>query len=331
MGFRFGKSIKLGGGLKLNLSKKGVGISAGVKGARVGIGPKGVRTTMSIPGTGLSYTSESSFKSIGKTSRRLPAIGDNYSGKTAEELAYPLQKVIGNGWLILSIVFLFSIPGIPVFGIGATIICGFLYYKALSNPINKSSKKYNEGRNAYLKGEFDKAEGLLSEAVSLNESNTGANLLLSILYHDIKKDYQSSVKYMEKFYEQNPNNIVAKFTLADSYFELGRYDKAIDLLQSFKLDGFEDYENQRMLLIGRCFYEKGQYELAIEQFKNGPANKRTMNEQVMESKYWLGLAYLKAGDKQKAKTQLARVYSEDVNYKDIQKYVAELGLVGFTD
>ena len=41
MGFRFRKSIKLGGGFRLNLSKSGFGISGGVKGARVGIGPRG--------------------------------------------------------------------------------------------------------------------------------------------------------------------------------------------------------------------------------------------------------------------------------------------------
>lgn len=59
MGFRFQKRINLGGGVRLNLSKSGVGVSAGVKGARVGIGPKGSRTTLSVPGTGLSYVKES--------------------------------------------------------------------------------------------------------------------------------------------------------------------------------------------------------------------------------------------------------------------------------
>jgi hypothetical protein len=60
MGFRFRKSIKLGP-FRLNLSKNGVGVSAGVKGARVGVGPRGVRTTLSAPGTGMSYVSEQKF------------------------------------------------------------------------------------------------------------------------------------------------------------------------------------------------------------------------------------------------------------------------------
>ncbi len=54
MGFNFRKSINLGGGLKLNLGKKSVGISAGVKGARVSVNSKGRKSaTLSIPGTGI--------------------------------------------------------------------------------------------------------------------------------------------------------------------------------------------------------------------------------------------------------------------------------------
>lgn len=63
MGFNFRKSINLGGGLKLNLGKKSVGISAGVKGARVSVNSKGRKSaTLSIPGTRISYTKTSTKK-----------------------------------------------------------------------------------------------------------------------------------------------------------------------------------------------------------------------------------------------------------------------------
>ncbi|ENY8599127.1 DUF4236 domain-containing protein [Clostridioides difficile] len=63
MGFNFRKSINLGGGLKLNLGKKSVGISAGVKGARVSVNSKGRKSAkLSIPGTGISYTKTSTKK-----------------------------------------------------------------------------------------------------------------------------------------------------------------------------------------------------------------------------------------------------------------------------
>lgn len=57
MGFRFRKSIKLLGSTKVNISHKSIGISAGVKGARLSINSKrGITGTVSIPGTGISYS-----------------------------------------------------------------------------------------------------------------------------------------------------------------------------------------------------------------------------------------------------------------------------------
>lgn len=56
MGFNFRKSLNLGKGLKLNIIKSGIGLSLGTKGIRVSSGPKGNKLTLSIPGTGISYT-----------------------------------------------------------------------------------------------------------------------------------------------------------------------------------------------------------------------------------------------------------------------------------
>lgn len=60
MGFRYRKSINLGGGFRINLSKSGIGYSWGTKGYRVTKTARGTtRRTYSIPGTGLSYIQES--------------------------------------------------------------------------------------------------------------------------------------------------------------------------------------------------------------------------------------------------------------------------------
>lgn len=61
MGMRFRKSINLGG-VRINLSKSGLGFSAGTKGFRVTkMANDRTRTTASIPGTGVSYVKETSF------------------------------------------------------------------------------------------------------------------------------------------------------------------------------------------------------------------------------------------------------------------------------
>lgn len=58
MGFNFRKSLKIAPGVRLNITKKGLSsVSLGGRGARVNLGKKGTKTTVGIPGTGLSYSS----------------------------------------------------------------------------------------------------------------------------------------------------------------------------------------------------------------------------------------------------------------------------------
>lgn len=64
MGLRFRKSVKIAPGVRLNISKKSVGISAGVKGYRKSINSSGrVTTSIVVPGTGVSYVKTENLKS----------------------------------------------------------------------------------------------------------------------------------------------------------------------------------------------------------------------------------------------------------------------------
>ncbi len=60
MGLRFRKSINIGKHFRVNLSKKGVGYSYGVKGYRHTVSADGKeKDTFTIPGTGISHVSSS--------------------------------------------------------------------------------------------------------------------------------------------------------------------------------------------------------------------------------------------------------------------------------
>lgn len=56
MGLRIRRSVKLMPGVRLNIGKRGMSISAGKRGATVNLSKRGVRTTVGIPGTGISYS-----------------------------------------------------------------------------------------------------------------------------------------------------------------------------------------------------------------------------------------------------------------------------------
>lgn len=108
MGMRFRKSIKLGGGTKLNLSKSGVGISTGVKGFRVSKNTSGrSRVTASLPGTGLSYVNE--FGSSGISAGDSTPSSGTSSGSSGKGPKKNRGKLIGSLVMILLVLVLIGL------------------------------------------------------------------------------------------------------------------------------------------------------------------------------------------------------------------------------
>ncbi|MED1508724.1 DUF4236 domain-containing protein [Bacillus proteolyticus] len=69
MGFGFRKSFKIAPGVRVNVGKRGVGVSAGTKGLRYSVHSSGrSQVTAGIPGTGISYTNSLSSGRKYKTS-----------------------------------------------------------------------------------------------------------------------------------------------------------------------------------------------------------------------------------------------------------------------
>lgn len=64
MGLRFRKSFRVLPGVKINLSKTGTSLSLGGRGASVNLGRKRVRTTVGLPGSGLSYSEDASYGEV---------------------------------------------------------------------------------------------------------------------------------------------------------------------------------------------------------------------------------------------------------------------------
>ncbi|AHK80784.1 hypothetical protein M911_14350 [Ectothiorhodospira haloalkaliphila] len=69
MAFRFQRRIRIAPGLRLNVSKRGVGLSAGVPGASISLGRRGAYGNVGIPGTGLSYRTKLRKSASGSTGR----------------------------------------------------------------------------------------------------------------------------------------------------------------------------------------------------------------------------------------------------------------------
>lgn len=136
MGIRFRKSIKVGNA-RINLSKSGIGWSVGTKGLRYTKTANGrSKTTVSVPGTGVSYVSESSSKRKKNESERYADTRPSGEGNAQPTSRYGAGKrsniLKWCGIIISAVLFLGSIPSLSSFL--------FLAELFLILPIKKSTR-----------------------------------------------------------------------------------------------------------------------------------------------------------------------------------------------
>lgn len=96
MGLRFRRSIKLAPGLRVNLSRSGVSLSAGVRGASVTVGKRGTYANVGLPGSGISYRKRLDKRSASPTVIKDKLvqclIDDNLQLKFFDEVGEPLPE-----------------------------------------------------------------------------------------------------------------------------------------------------------------------------------------------------------------------------------------------
>lgn len=152
MGIKFRKSIKLGPA-RINLSKSGVGYSVGGKGVRVTKkAGGGTRTTVGIPGTGISYSSDSKKKTTRKKaspSKTTVASRSSTSTTTTTSTASTASSTQTNGCLIGCLSFVLLI-GAFIWAcvnwktlLGAAILAAAAYIGIIAYKIKRSQKPEN--------------------------------------------------------------------------------------------------------------------------------------------------------------------------------------------
>lgn len=131
MGFRIKKSYKIGG-VRLNLSKSGIGASVGVKGARVGISGKGKAYT-SIGGKRITSTSKSYKINIPTYSRK----------KTSVKTSTPVYEGLSTAILGLSVL---AAIGMYPENIAAPVLMAVMIsiYKIIKFKLNSKIKKFKK-------------------------------------------------------------------------------------------------------------------------------------------------------------------------------------------
>lgn len=118
MGFSFRKSFNLGGA-RINLSKSGIGASAGVKGFRVTKTANGsLRKTFTLPGTGIRHISESS-----KAKEKAAPATELHNTAFEKKALKNIFRIIGIVGMIPSLLLSLIMPGAGLIGLLVSIGC----------------------------------------------------------------------------------------------------------------------------------------------------------------------------------------------------------------
>ena len=224
MGLYFRKSVNLGGGLRLNFSKSGIGLSGGVKGARISTGPRGTYMNLSIPGTGIGYRTK-----IGGSNKTYRS--------TSTSTRYPYQKTIVNEYT----------------GETRTVRASTqweLNEQVRNTEIRMQNNELRARRNAEIESQKEKAEQLTKEVKEVQ--NSFRTIIASTIKVNDRLDWNKQLKneiYPEFFFKE-PQPTKNKLGILGSLF--GKSDDYEDRLKA--------YEERKTKALQEYFTAKQEFE-----------------------------------------------------------------------
>ncbi|MDD3886785.1 MAG: tetratricopeptide repeat protein [Victivallaceae bacterium] len=116
-----------------------------------------------------------------------------------------------------------------------------------------------------------------------------------------------------------PNDALLHFDLGEIYFERGNVDGAlVEYQQAMRSP---QKRTACLLKLGRCFEAKGQYDIAVEQYQAAMKDMIAGTDQRLETVYYLGNTYEKAGDMAKAIDCYKDIYQSRAGYRDVAKRI----------
>lgn len=130
------------------------------------------------------------------------------------------------------------------------------------------------------------------------------------------------VKEFQWRQQQHPTDRAVQFRLGQFQFEAGNYNEAIAAFQGVAQDA--RYAEDAMVMLGRCFMRKEQQDLAIERFQEALQQHPAMDERGKEIRYLQAQAHEAMGQTEKALNLYKKIYSQDINFRDVEQRVSQL-------
>lgn len=335
MGFRMRKSFKVAPGVRVNVSKSGVGASVGTRGARYSVHSSGRRTTsVGIPGTGVGWRSTASRSRSSSHARasdqrtQAPMSAPPKPGWFAPKGEKALYKLINSG----------TYGGAdaekiardhPDHWLPAATIAGLRYVADGDTgdaTVDLLRKVFENERRPEQDRFFMKYFGAIPAAMIGVAPGVAVELpfsrdLIGLALAEVLQA-QDQIDEAIDVAERVTPTAHAAVSLAELYSEAGRHDDVIDLTNGVK----NEDDTTALLLVyrGIAFTRQGLFEAARESFKEALKSKKRATDIRHLALRHRAEVYAAEGKKAQAPKDLERILAEDSSVDGVRERLQEL-------
>lgn len=336
MGFRARRSIKIVPGVRLNISAKSIGVSAGVKGARISVNSSGrVTRTVGIPGTGISHVSTVSSGSSRTTQSKSqsqrpvapPKVKPVKPGLTAPAWEKALFKQI-NGPADAA-----AIHAIGQANPAIAQTAAMVEVLRIAAPAQDGERArqilgwlfdvgYDPAADPFVTKYFDGAAVTIPVATGITADMPWDRQAVGLMLAELEQEV-GNLDRATAVVETLEPTAVAAVSLAELYADAQAWSAVVDLTNALP----NEDEASMFLLIQRgvALREQGYHDAAREALKEAlrvRSRPPVLRHLALVAR---GSTYLAEGKRGMARKDFERVLGEDATYPDIDELIAAAG------
>ncbi len=329
MGFRARKSFKVMPGVRMTVTPRGVGLSAGVRGARVSVHSSGrVTKTVGIPGTGVSHVTTStgrinSTRSAPAPVRLAPAApSPGMFAPKADKALYRAIMTCGSGQTFAQVAASFPETRRTAALYELMVVAGPAGDDARA--IELLDEMVESGFDPQADAFFLKytpratmgleiADGV---SVTLHTDKDALGLALAELLQKAGQ-LDRAIRVVENL---EPTSIAA-VSLAELYADQARWADILELTEGVTNE--DDATTYLLVQRGHAFREQGLYTAARETLKEALRLRSRSADLRLPALVERGLSYLAEGKPAMARKDFERVLAEKSDYPGIAQLVSD--------
>jgi tetratricopeptide (TPR) repeat protein len=337
MSLRFRRLIKIAPGIKIVVSKKGLGLNLGVRGAHLTVNTQGqVTRSIGIPGTGLSEVTRTRLKSKNGATK----VAESSEDDSNQVLAKPAPKNFPSIFAsqnerlffkaftthdLKTYEKLFKIPELELVVKAIAVQLAIQDDNSLKSAagwLNDIWERKNELlENRLFKKYVSKVILIVPVAPGVG-FNTYLDIdALGLIYGEVLQQLNKP-ELAKKIVEQVKPNQVTAISLAEIELQLGEFDEVLALT-----DGIENQDDATAILLvfrAIALREQKHFEAAIEVFDAALASKSRNIDILHKALFERSKAFLLEGKNAKAKSDLEKILVKDSDYPGVKEALKKI-------